>query len=69
MQTATYWIHSGYVSSRNQLGDCDRTRLTNIVDQWFAAVFELGTTWLLIQKDGKVYKDDLRQVYDVSTYM
>ena len=22
--------------------------------QWFAAVFEFGTTWLLLQKDGKV---------------
>lgn len=25
----------------------------------------MGTTWLLLQKDGKVEKEDLRQVYDV----
>lgn len=24
------------------------------------------TTWLLIQRNGRVYKEDLRQVYDVS---
>jgi hypothetical protein len=24
------------------------------------------TTWLLIQRDGKVYKEDVRGVYDVS---
>lgn len=34
--------------------------------QWGAAVFEFGTTWLLIQKDGKCYKEDVRGVYDVS---
>lgn len=34
--------------------------------QWSAGVFEFGATWLLIQKDGKVSKEDLRQVYDVS---
>jgi hypothetical protein len=26
----------------------------------------MGVTWLLIQRDGKVYKEDLRGVYDVS---
>lgn len=33
--------------------------------QWFAALFEWGSTWLLIQKDGKTYREDLRAVYDV----
>ncbi|WEW58569.1 hypothetical protein PRK78_004037 [Emydomyces testavorans] len=33
---------------------------------WGAAFFEWGTTWLLIEKDGKIYKEDLRQIYDVS---
>lgn len=33
--------------------------------QWFAALFEWGTTWLLIQQDSKVYREDLRAVYDV----
>jgi hypothetical protein len=32
---------------------------------WGAAFFEWGTTWLLIQRDGRVYKEDLRGVYDV----
>jgi len=42
----------------------------NAVDPfgWFAAVFEFGTTWLLVQKDGKVSKEDLRQVYDGSIF-
>lgn len=40
--------------------------LTMGFEQWFAAVFEFGTTWLLLQQNGKVYKDDLRGVYDVS---
>jgi hypothetical protein len=26
------------------------------------------TTWLLIQKDGKIYKDDLQGVYDGSLF-
>lgn len=34
--------------------------------QWGAAVFEFGTTWLLIQRDGKCHKEDVRGVYDVS---
>lgn len=34
--------------------------------QWGAAIFEFGTTYLLIRQDGKVLKDDLRGVYDVS---
>jgi len=35
---------------------------------WGAAIFEWGTTWLLIQKDGRVSKEDLRQVYDGSVF-
>ncbi|KAL4933012.1 caleosin family protein [Aspergillus undulatus] len=35
---------------------------------WGAAFFEWGTTWLLIQRDGKVYKDDLQGVYDGSIF-
>ncbi|CAN8104562.1 unnamed protein product [Discula destructiva] len=42
----------------------------NAVDPfgWFAAVFEFGTTYLLIQQDGKVLKEDLRGVYDGSIF-
>lgn len=38
----------------------------NVMDPYgaFAAVFEFGATWLLVQKDGKVYRDDLKAVYD-----
>ncbi|KAL3439885.1 Caleosin related protein-domain-containing protein [Aspergillus insuetus] len=35
---------------------------------WRAAFFEWVTTWLLIQKDGKIYKDDLQGVYDGSLF-
>ncbi|KAJ5982365.1 hypothetical protein N7451_012465, partial [Penicillium sp. IBT 35674x] len=35
---------------------------------WFAAFFEWGTTWLLIQKNNKVYREDLRAVYDGSLF-
>jgi peroxygenase len=36
-----------------------------MLSQWFAAFFEWGTTWLLIQKNNKVYREDLRGIYDV----
>jgi len=35
---------------------------------WGANFFEWGTTWLLLQKDGKIYKEDLRQLYDGSLF-
>ncbi|KAH3190738.1 hypothetical protein KXV92_003191 [Aspergillus fumigatus] len=35
---------------------------------WGAAFFEWGTTWLLLQCDGRVYKEDLRGVYDGSIF-
>ncbi|KKY32758.1 putative caleosin domain protein [Diaporthe ampelina] len=35
---------------------------------WGAALFEFGTTWLLIQRDGKCYKEDVRGVYDGSMF-
>ncbi|PYH48659.1 caleosin family protein [Aspergillus saccharolyticus JOP 1030-1] len=35
---------------------------------WSAALFEWGTTWLLIQRDGRVEKEDLRQIYDGSLF-
>ncbi|KAL2109604.1 hypothetical protein VUR80DRAFT_2278 [Thermomyces stellatus] len=35
---------------------------------WGAAFFEFGTTWLLIQRDGKIYKEDLRGIYDGSLF-
>lgn len=53
-------IHLGFVSS--SVFKCN----ANWRPQWGAAIFEWVTTWLLIQKDGKVFKDDLRGLYDVS---
>ncbi|KAL2002514.1 hypothetical protein VTN02DRAFT_6649 [Thermoascus thermophilus] len=35
---------------------------------WGAAFFEWGTTWLLIQREGKMYKEDVRRVYDGSLF-
>ncbi|KZT03370.1 Caleosin-domain-containing protein [Laetiporus sulphureus 93-53] len=35
---------------------------------WGAAIFEWSTTCLLIQKDGRVEKDDLRRLYDGSLF-
>jgi len=31
---------------------------------WTFALMEWSTTWLLLQRDGRVYKEDLRQCYD-----
>ncbi|KAF6815655.1 calcium binding protein [Colletotrichum musicola] len=35
---------------------------------WAAAFFEWVTTWLLLAKDGKIHKEDLRLVYDGSLF-
>ncbi|GKT95401.1 calcium binding protein [Colletotrichum tofieldiae] len=36
------------------------------ISQWSASFFEWITTWMLLAKDGKIHKEDLRRVYDVS---
>ena len=35
---------------------------------WFSALFEWGTTFLLIQQDGRVNKEDVRKVFDGSLF-
>ncbi|KAK9350930.1 Caleosin related protein-domain-containing protein [Lipomyces doorenjongii] len=35
---------------------------------WCASILEFSTTWLLIQKDRKIQKEDLRKVYDGSLF-
>ncbi|KAI9793011.1 MAG: hypothetical protein M1835_007504 [Candelina submexicana] len=35
---------------------------------WSFAFMEWGTTWLLLQRDGRVWKEDLRQAYDGSLF-
>ncbi|TDZ40817.1 putative peroxygenase 3 [Colletotrichum trifolii] len=35
---------------------------------WTASFFEWVTTWMLLAKDGKIHKEDLRRVYDGSLF-
>jgi peroxygenase len=39
-------------------------RVAADVAGWSFAAMEWSTTWLLLQRDGRVWKDDLRQCYD-----
>ena len=41
-----------------------RNRVAADVAGWTFAAMEWSTTWLLLQKEGRVEKDDLRQCYD-----
>ncbi|KAK0103506.1 hypothetical protein ONS95_005527 [Cadophora gregata] len=41
-----------------------RNRVAADVAGWSFAVMEWCTTWILLQADGRVSKDDLRQCYD-----
>lgn len=38
---------------------------TDKVSQWGAGFFEFGTTFLLVQENGLVGKEDMRRIYDV----
>merc|ERR1711964_568535 len=47
--------------------DCDEyIQKPGIARANLAPSIEWGTTWLLIQKDGRVYREDIRQLYDAS---
>ncbi|KAK5991965.1 Peroxygenase 1 [Cladobotryum mycophilum] len=35
---------------------------------WIVPFFEWGTTWTLLQQEGRIHKEDLRQVYDGSIF-
>ncbi|KAH7925222.1 hypothetical protein BV22DRAFT_1034217 [Leucogyrophana mollusca] len=35
---------------------------------WTASILEWGTTWLLVQKDGCIQKEDVRKMYDGSLF-
>ncbi|KAL0465056.1 caleosin domain-containing protein [Neurospora intermedia] len=35
---------------------------------WAAGIFEFGVTWLLVQEEGMVDKEDLRRIYDGSMF-
>ena len=41
-----------------------RNRLAADPAGWTFAVMEWFTTWVLLQRDGRVWKEDLRQCYD-----
>ncbi|PVH75466.1 Caleosin-domain-containing protein, partial [Cadophora sp. DSE1049] len=41
-----------------------RNRVAADVAGWSFAVMEWCTTWILLQRDGRVWKDDLRECYD-----
>jgi len=71
----TRWTTSGTGNgkedglSARQLWDMIRGhRLAGDPFGWGAAFFEFGTAWLLLQKDGRVSKEDLRQTYDGSIF-
>lgn len=51
-----YVVFYHAIDNREKLAD---------VEQWSAAFLEFGTTWILLQRNGKVQKEDLRQLYDV----
>ncbi|KAK4152186.1 Caleosin related protein-domain-containing protein [Chaetomidium leptoderma] len=55
---------SGSLSGRELWHMIKGNRLAADPFGWGAAIFEFGTTWLLLQKDGRVSKEDLRQTYD-----
>ncbi|KAL2069996.1 hypothetical protein VTL71DRAFT_14676 [Oculimacula yallundae] len=41
-----------------------RNRVAADVAGWTFAMMEWGTTWLLLQREGRVWKEDLKQAYD-----
>ena len=45
-----------------------RNRVAGDIFGSVAAWFEWVTTWLLLQRQGNVHKEDVRKVYDVSVY-
>ncbi|KAL3424837.1 calcium binding protein [Phlyctema vagabunda] len=58
-------------------GGLNRTALLNMVARdrlaadpagWTFSYMEWSTTWLLMQRDGRIWKDDLKQCYDGSLF-
>src|ERR1700761_9604255 len=54
----------GGLSAEQMWAMWKKNRLAADVAGWCFAFMELWTTWLLLQKDGRVWKDDLRACYD-----
>jgi peroxygenase len=55
---------TGGLSAEDLLQLLNRNRCAWDILGWFFAFMEWWTTWLLMQKDGRVWKDDLRACYD-----
>ena len=45
-----------------------RDRVAADVAGWTFAFMEWSTTWLLLQRDGRIWKEDLRAAYDGSLF-
>ena len=54
----------GGLSAENLLQLWRKNRVAVDVAGWCFAFMEWWTTWLLLQRDGRVWKDDLRACYD-----
>jgi hypothetical protein len=54
----------GGLSAEQMWAMWKKNRLAADVAGWCFAFMELWTTWLLLQKDGRVWKEDLRACYD-----
>lgn len=61
-----HWDHDrcGGLTASQILAMWRKNRLAADVAGWTFAFMEMLTTWLLLQKDGRVWKDDLRACYD-----
>ena len=58
----------GGLSAEQMFAMWKKNRLAADVAGWCFAFMEIWTTWLLLQKDGRVWKDDLRGCYDGSLF-
>ncbi|KAK3388483.1 Caleosin related protein-domain-containing protein [Sordaria brevicollis] len=60
--------NKGALSARELWSIMSANRLAVDPFGWFASIFEFGVTFLLVQKDGMVDKEDLRGIYDGSMF-
>lgn len=58
----------GSLGARDLLNLLANNRVAADPAGWSFAAMEWGSTWLLLQKDGRVWKEDLRQCYDGSLF-
>ncbi|CZS96198.1 related to calcium-binding protein caleosin [Rhynchosporium graminicola] len=58
----------GGVSARELWRMVGRNRVAADVAGWTFAAMEWSTTWLLLQREGRVWREDLRECYDGSLF-